>query len=43
MSVNSGDMKLLAIIDGFDALNSILQRYAEACGWALARAHARSW
>ena len=34
------DMKLSAIIEGFDA--ELLQRYAEACGWALARAHARS-
>ena len=34
------DMKLSAIIDGFD--EELLRRYAEACGWALARAHARS-
>jgi uncharacterized protein (DUF2252 family) len=34
------DMKLSAIIDGFD--DELLLRYAEACGWALARAHARS-
>ena len=34
------DMKLSPIIEGFDA--EILQGYAEACGWALARAHARS-
>jgi len=34
------DMKLSAIIEGFDY--EILQGYAEACGWALARAHARS-
>jgi len=34
------DMKLSAIVDGFD--EELLRRYAEACGWALARAHARS-
>jgi uncharacterized protein (DUF2252 family) len=34
------DMKLSPIIEGFD--NEILQGYAEVCGWALARAHARS-
>jgi hypothetical protein len=34
------DMKLSAEIDGMD--DGILRRYAEACGWALARAHARS-
>lgn len=34
------DMKLSAIIEGFD--DKILRGYAEACGWALARAHARS-
>jgi uncharacterized protein (DUF2252 family) len=34
------DMKLSAIIEGFD--DELLRRYAEACGWALARAHARS-
>jgi uncharacterized protein (DUF2252 family) len=34
------DMKLSPIIEGFD--DEILQGYAEACGWALARAHARS-
>jgi uncharacterized protein (DUF2252 family) len=34
------DMKLSAIIESFDA--ETLRGYAEACGWALARAHARS-
>jgi len=34
------DMKLSAIIEGFD--DQLLRGYAEACGWALARAHARS-
>jgi uncharacterized protein (DUF2252 family) len=34
------DMKLSAIIESFD--DEILRIYAEACGWALARAHARS-
>src|SRR5262245_2332024 len=34
------DMKLSPIIEGFD--DEILQGYAEVCGWALARAHARS-
>lgn len=34
------DMKLSAIIEGMDP--DMLRRYAEACGWALARAHARS-
>ncbi len=34
------DMKLSAIIEGFD--DELLRIYAEACGWALARAHARS-
>jgi uncharacterized protein (DUF2252 family) len=34
------DMKLSAIIEGFD--DALLRGYAEACGWALARAHARS-
>ncbi len=34
------DMKLSAIIEGFD--DELLRTYAEACGWALARAHARS-
>ena len=34
------DMKLSAIIEGFD--DEILRGYAEACGWALDRAHARS-
>jgi uncharacterized protein (DUF2252 family) len=34
------DMKLSAIIEGFDC--ETLETYAEACGWALARAHARS-
>jgi uncharacterized protein (DUF2252 family) len=34
------DMKLSAIIEGFDF--EMLETYAEACGWALARAHARS-
>jgi uncharacterized protein (DUF2252 family) len=34
------DMKLSAIIEGFDF--ETLESYAEACGWALARAHARS-
>jgi uncharacterized protein (DUF2252 family) len=34
------DMKLSAIVEGFD--DEMLRRYAEACGWALARAHARS-
>ena len=34
------DMKLSATIEGFD--EELLRRYAEACGWALARAHARS-
>lgn len=34
------DMKLSAMIEGFD--DELLRRYAEACGWALARAHART-
>jgi uncharacterized protein (DUF2252 family) len=34
------DMKLSAIVEGFDA--ELLRRYAQACAWALARAHARS-
>lgn len=34
------DMKLSAIIESFN--EEILRTYAEACGWALARAHARS-
>ncbi|MFO0993102.1 MAG: DUF2252 domain-containing protein [Hyphomicrobiales bacterium] len=34
------DMKLSAIIEGFDG--PTLKTYAEACAWALARAHARS-
>jgi hypothetical protein len=34
------DMKLSANIEGMD--DDILRGYAEACGWALARAHARS-
>jgi hypothetical protein len=34
------DMKLSATIEGFD--EELLRRYAEACGWALARAHASS-
>jgi uncharacterized protein (DUF2252 family) len=34
------DMKLSAIIESFDDV--LLRIYAEACGWALARAHARS-
>jgi hypothetical protein len=33
-------MKISADIDGMD--DEILRRYADACGWALARAHARS-
>ena len=34
------DMKLSALIETFD--DELLRLYAEACGWALARAHARS-
>jgi uncharacterized protein (DUF2252 family) len=34
------DMKLSALIESFD--EELLRAYAEACGWALARAHARS-
>jgi uncharacterized protein (DUF2252 family) len=34
------DMKISAEIDGMD--DDTLRRYAGACGWALARAHARS-
>jgi hypothetical protein len=34
------DVKITAEIDSFD--DQTLRRYAEACGWALARAHARS-
>lgn len=34
------DMKISADIDGMDA--DILRQYAGVCGWALARAHARS-
>ena len=34
------DMKISAEIDTMD--DDRLRRYAEACGWALARAHARS-
>jgi hypothetical protein len=34
------DMKISAEVDTMD--DDMLRRYAEACGWALARAHARS-
>ena len=34
------DMKISADIDGMD--DEVLRRYAGLCGWALARAHARS-
>jgi uncharacterized protein (DUF2252 family) len=34
------DMKVSAIIEGFDAAD--LRAYGRVCGWALARAHARS-
>jgi NAD(P)H-dependent flavin oxidoreductase YrpB (nitropropane dioxygenase family) len=34
------DMKTTAIIDDFDAAD--LRAYGRVCGWALARAHARS-
>ena len=34
------DVKISADIDHMD--DDVLRRYAEACGWALARAHARS-
>lgn len=34
------DMKISAVIEGFDAGD--LRAYGRACGWALARAHARS-
>jgi uncharacterized protein (DUF2252 family) len=34
------DMKISAEIESMD--DDVLRRYAEACGWALARAHARS-
>ena len=34
------DMKISADIDGWD--DAVLRRYAGLCGWALARAHARS-
>jgi uncharacterized protein (DUF2252 family) len=34
------DVKVSALIESFDA--ELLEGYAEACGWALARAHARS-
>jgi len=34
------DVKISADIDGMNA--ELLRRYADACGWALARAHARS-
>ena len=34
------DMKVSAIIEGFDAGD--LRAYGRVCGWALARAHARS-
>jgi len=34
------DMKLSALIESFDDV--LLREYAAACGWALARAHARS-
>jgi len=34
------DMKISADIDGMD--DELLRRYAATCGWALARAHARS-
>lgn len=34
------DMKLSPIIEGMDEV--LLRRHAEVCGWALARAHARS-
>ena len=33
-------MKISADIDGWD--DAVLRRYAGLCGWALARAHARS-
>jgi uncharacterized protein CbrC (UPF0167 family) len=33
-------MKISADIDGMD--DEVLRRYAGLCGWALARAHARS-
>ena len=33
-------MKMSADIDGYD--DEVLRRYAGLCGWALARAHARS-
>ena len=34
------DMKLSAIVEVFN--RSVMAQYAELCGWALARAHARS-
>jgi hypothetical protein len=34
------DMKLSALIESFDDV--VLREYAAVCGWALARAHARS-
>jgi hypothetical protein len=34
------DMKISANVDSMD--DKILRRYAELCGWALARAHSRS-
>ena len=34
------DMKISAIVEGFDAGD--LRAYGRICGWALARAHARS-
>ena len=34
------DMKLSALIESFDEV--LLREYAAVCGWALARAHARS-
>jgi uncharacterized protein (DUF2252 family) len=34
------DMKMSMPIDGFDAVQ--LERYAQVCGWTLARAHAKS-
>ena len=34
------DMKVSAIVEGWDA--DVLRAYGRVCGWALARAHARS-
>jgi len=34
------DMKLSALVEVFN--RSFMTRYADVCGWALARAHARS-